>query len=66
MVITLPSFIAIDFNPKDSGLNNLRRLTQNFCFRLNAIRRRIVILRNDLIAFKLEQKGKLSSASYES
>jgi len=49
---------------KDSGLNNLRGLTQNFCFRLNAIRRRIVILHNDLIAFKLGQKGKLSSASY--
>ena len=28
---------------KDSGLNNLRNLTQIFCFRLDALRRRIVI-----------------------
>jgi len=35
----------------------LRNLTQNFCFRLDALRRRIVILRNDLRAFKLGQKG---------
>jgi len=42
----------------------MRNLTQNFYFSLNAIRRRIVILRNDLIAFKLGQKGKLSFVGY--
>jgi len=32
---------------EDSGLNNVRNLTQNFCLRLDDIKRRIVILRND-------------------
>ena len=32
---------------KDSGLNNMRNLTQNFCSRLNDLKRRIVTLRND-------------------
>ena len=39
-------------------------ITQNFCFRLDALRRRIVILRNDLRAFKLGQKGKLEFGCY--
>jgi len=45
-------------------LNNLRNLTQNFCFRLDVLRRCIVILRNDLRAFKPRQKGMLSSVDY--
>ena len=39
-------------------------ITQNFCFRLDALRRRIVILCNDLRAFKLGQKGKLEFGGY--
>ncbi len=42
----------------------MRNLTQNFCFRLNDLNRRIAMLRNDLRSFKLEQKGKLSFVSY--
>ena len=45
-------------------MNNLQNLTQNFCFRLDALRRRIVTLRNDLRAFKLGQKGMLNSVDY--
>ncbi len=51
-------------NLKDSGLNKMRNLTPNFCFRLDDLKRRIVALRNDLRSFKLEQKGKLSFVSY--
>jgi cardiolipin synthase len=32
---------------KDSELNNIRNLAQNFCFRLNDLKRRIIGLRND-------------------
>ena len=39
-------------------------LIQNFCFRLDALKRRIVILRNDLRAFKLGQKVMLGSVDY--
>ena len=49
---------------EDSGLNNLQKLRHNFHLKLNAIRRRIVILSNDLQASKLGQKGNLSSANY--
>ena len=49
---------------KDSGLNKSRNLTSNFCFRLDDLKRRIVILRNDFRPFKLGQKGSLSFVSY--
>ena len=39
-------------------------ITQNFCFRLDALRSRIVILRNDLRAFKLGKKGELEFGCY--
>ena len=42
----------------------MRNLAQIFCFRLNDLKRRIVMLRNDLRSFKLEQKSKLSYVSY--
>ncbi len=55
---------CVVYAPKDSGLNKMRNLTPNFCFRLDDLKRRIVALRNDLRSFKLEQKGKLSFVSY--
>jgi len=40
-------------NNKDSKLNNMQNLKQNFYLRLNIIRTRLVVLRNDLRTFKL-------------
>ena len=52
------------FKTKDSGLNKVRSITQNFCSRLDDLKRHITVLRNDFRSFKLRQKDRSSFVSY--